>query len=477
VVIPASAALVREVLGDPLCWTWLTGHRVGVEFVRRTANRATYLVDGVPYVADGDRVCVDDEPVGRWAVTPVAGGAEVRWRQSADPPAPIATVLESLPRAEISWADVPADAAPRAAARALAPLIRARAADSERGRTLDRTVVAGLRAAGIFRIGIPSAIGGLDLPPEEVVDVIDELSHADGAAGWCAFIGNQAAYSAWLDPAVAGKLTGADGLILAGSTAVSGRSERTADGGYRISGRWRFNSGCLHADWLMAGFAEPAVPGAAGPPPARLAFVPPASATVEGTWNVGGLSGSGSHDVLLDGVEVPAEFTAPLYSRPAVFGDALHRLSPYNVQAVLMAGFPLGVARRALDEVEQLAGAGHTGLPAGALTVPLVRARIRLRAARALVRECFAQCWTDVAAGPCLEPRRAAEPALVLRHAVDTAKDVVAEALRLAGPAAGGPRGEALRRCGRDAYAVGQHIATGDDMVERNVRRYAGEQP
>ena len=261
----------------------------------------------------------------------------------------------------------------------------------------------------------------------------------------------------------------AEEFVLAGSTAVLGRAEPT-EGGYRISGRWPFNSGSLHADWLMAGFAEPPDPRG-GPPRPRLAFLPRPAATILGTWDVSGLAGTGSHDFVLDGVAVPAEHTVPLYSAPAVFGDPLHRLSPYNVQAVLMPGFPLGVARRAVDELAHLADAGGTDLDPGELLVEAVRAEIDLDAARALAIGAVDEFWPVLASGQRLSGAADGRLALVLRHVSDTARRVVRTAVDLAGGGAAEPTSP-LRRCLADVSAAGQHIAVSDDMYARNARRY-----
>src|SRR5690606_41481019 len=123
---------------------------------------------------------------------------------------------------------------------------------------------------------------------------------------------------------------------------------------YRVSDRWRFNSDCFHAVWLMGGVTVP-TEGGAEP---MLAVVPRRSAEIVDTWHVAGLAGTGSHDLVLTDCEVPARRFAPLFSATARCGGRLHRLSPYNIQGVLMIALPLGIARRAPDQIAALAGDG-----------------------------------------------------------------------------------------------------------------------
>lgn len=480
--LPVDAALAWSVVAEPLCWPWLGAGSFEVTFLRRDGHHSLYRVgpDVCAVTVDSAaRECVlriladgaDTDPRNwppvalTWSVT---ADAELRHEAGALPE-PLARLWRGADRFGdrlSAWAALLPDPGSAVSAAALGPAMRARGPDSERGRTLDAGAAHALRANGLFRLGLPRALGGADLPGRDIVATIETLSRADSSAGWCTLIGNQAAYLAWLDADVAKGICPDADTVLAGSTAVLGRSV-AVDGGYRVSGRWPFNSGCLHADWLMAGFAEPPeLTG--GRPTARLAFVPKAAATVLGTWDVVGLRGTGSHDIVLDGVEVPAEHTAPLYYGPAAFGDTLHRLSPYNIQAVLMAGFPLGVARRALDELVRRAEAGDTDLSAGEITVDAVRADISLAAARALVMETVDAYWAVLATGRRLTGAEEGRLALVLRHAADTAKSVVGTVVSLAGADPAG----ALDRCLRDVHAGGQHIAVSDDMYERNARRY-----
>src|SRR5437879_159081 len=101
-----------------------------------------------------------------------------------------------------------------AAARGLAPRLSARAGEADRLRTLPPDLVAAARAAGLFRLAMPRSLGGLELPPDEIVRIGEELCRADGSAGWTIMVGNGSAFLAWLEPAAATELLAGQADVL-----------------------------------------------------------------------------------------------------------------------------------------------------------------------------------------------------------------------------------------------------------------------
>jgi alkylation response protein AidB-like acyl-CoA dehydrogenase len=272
--------------------------------------------------------------------------------------------------------------------------------------------------------------------------------------------------------------------VLAGSMAPMGKGE-LIDGGtaYRVTGRWPFASGCTHADVLMGGFlvTENGKPreGPGGGPRMRVAFVPGEHVSVVDTWRVAGLAGTGSHDIEMTGVVVPAEHTAAPFAEPSYHQGPLYHLSPYNVLMVLFAGFPLGVAGRALDELTLLAetkwrtGAAGTLLEDPLVNTSLVADRTALNAAGLAVRTRAAQVWDTVESGRELTLRLRADLAAATQHAFDVGRDVVSRAFHAAGSAALFDHSP-LQRCLRDLHAAGQHIAFSADSRERLSRAWLG---
>src|SRR6202023_3627968 len=98
----------------------------------------------------------------------------------------------------------------RSAIAALLPEFRARAAEGEQLRTMPADLVRRAQAAGMFRLNLPRSLGGFELDPATTAEIFEEISRADGSAGWTVVIGNSTAFFAWLDPAVAKELIGDD---------------------------------------------------------------------------------------------------------------------------------------------------------------------------------------------------------------------------------------------------------------------------
>src|SRR5262245_41153859 len=116
------------------------------------------------------------------------------------------------------------------AARSLAPEFSARAPEAESLRTMPADLVAKVRRAGLFRIGVPRALGGLELDPVSIIETVEEVSRADGSAGWTTLIGNATAFFAWLEPdAVAEMFAGATGFVSTGVWGPQGRAVRRGD--------------------------------------------------------------------------------------------------------------------------------------------------------------------------------------------------------------------------------------------------------
>ena len=126
--------------------------------------------------------------------------------------------------------------------------VQSAADESEALRTMPTHLVEATKAAGLFRMAMPSALGGLELDPITIVESIEAVSHADASAGWTTLIGNSTAFFAWIDPTVAENMLGGQCDVVSTSMfAPIGRATRDV-GDVIVDGRWPFNSGCVHAD-------------------------------------------------------------------------------------------------------------------------------------------------------------------------------------------------------------------------------------
>jgi indole-3-acetate monooxygenase len=187
--------------------------------------------------------------------------------------------------------------------------------------------------------------------PDEWLSVLEILAGAEASVSW--LIWNNALPCLWsrfLDDVGRERVFGDSRQLFAGSTRPTGQAVTTG-GGFRLSGRWSLVSGCELADYvhLMSLVHEDGVPRmrAPGQPDLRVCFVPKGCYDILDTWHVGGLRGSGSHDVVVDDVFVPVEDS--FSPAPPVAGHS--PLAQLPIIPVMTAGLGaqfLGMARAAM---------------------------------------------------------------------------------------------------------------------------------
>lgn len=276
-------------------------------------------------------------------------------------------------------------------ASALIPTLKERAARAEELRRLPDENVADLLASGLYRIAVPQRFGGLDVNYALALDVAEELSRACPATGWC--YGLWAAH-AWLVgywplPAQE-EIYGANPDALISSSLNVGKSTCVPiDGGYRVSGRWEFSSGCDFASWVMLG-----VPGIGD---RNWALIPRSDFEIVDTWFVSGLRGSGSKDVVIHDAFVPSHrvLDVPTAGDGDYSGWEIHRQSRYCAPITVLLGWDLvapllGIAQGMIDEfIARLSGTTGSARSAGspAIHLRLSQASAEVDAARALVHQ------------------------------------------------------------------------------------------
>jgi alkylation response protein AidB-like acyl-CoA dehydrogenase len=363
----------------------------------------------------------------------------------------------------------------------LAPAIAARADETEAARRVPRDLLDGLAAAGVFRLLRPASHGGLGAPLPDGLLVFEALARTDASVGWNATMGAGSFIDiAGLPRASFDALFAtAPDAVTAGVFSPSGTLEADGDGGFRVDGRWSFASGCEDADWIYANCIEGFDDGV---PRMRMAVFTPDQVTIEDTWRVVGLCGTGSHHIRVEGARVPVERTTrPMVDPPCVDAPSL-RVPPPAYFALGVAGVALGVARGALDDVLALATdkvplLQHRPLAENAtFHMMLATADTELAAARALWRETAEAVWATAEAGdePTLTERARTRAAAA--WSAHRAADVVRSAYRAAG---GGAihLGSPFQRRLRDIDAITQHMLVRPDTLTTAGRILAGQEP
>jgi alkylation response protein AidB-like acyl-CoA dehydrogenase len=236
-----------------------------------------------------------------------------------------------------------------------------------------------------------------------VLPVLQALAAADSSVGWAAMIYmNSQLYTTRLQPDVFDQIYG-DGSapVLAGSGTPAGRADKS-DGSYRVSGRWPFVSGCQNAQW-MGGLCvvyrdgKPAMAGDA--PVTRFVVAPAERFRIEETWQASGLSGTGSHHIVLDNEEIQESHSFDLMtgtsSVPGPFDAPVMPFMP-----IMHGAIAVGIATGAFNDLVAMANAGRQQLFASSelrdakiFQHELGRIGAELRAARALLEVQAASHW------------------------------------------------------------------------------------
>ncbi len=209
-----------------------------------------------------------------------------------------------MPATELSDKLPTADALVRQA-RELIPEIARHAAAGRAARCLAPELVAEMRAAGLFRALQPRRWGGCELSPGAYFDIQLALSEGDMSAGWIyGIVGVHPAQLALFDDRAQEAVWGKDQTTLMCSSLIPSGQVRVEGDGFRLAGRWKYSSGCDHADWALLGGVVTAEDGT--PIEGRLFLVPMSEIEIDhDSWRVSGLQATGSKDLVVDGTVVP----------------------------------------------------------------------------------------------------------------------------------------------------------------------------
>lgn len=351
-------------------------------------------------------------------------------------------------------------------ARALAPEIAARASEAAELRRLPGDLVGKLKAAGCFRVMFPKSWGGPEMSLPMQVEMIEILAHADPAAAWCVKIGGDSGlFAAWLEESAARELYPDIDFVTAGQAPPNGRALEV-EGGYRVSGRWGFGSGCTHADVIMGGCVVE------NDRSVIHVLAPADRWQIEDTWFATGLAASGSHHYSTKDLFVPEGRVLSLEA-PSGRDEPLYRLPITASVSIPMAGVPLGLARRAIDELCALAQHKTVAIPPPPVLLrnlprvrlAVARAEILLGAARAYVYETVRRLWDEVEKRGEASMTARRDVGLSRIHAHRMACEVAQAMFDTAGPAAV-YASSPLDRLLRDAVTINQHLLFNDGVLE-----------
>ena len=351
-----------------------------------------------------------------------------------------------------------------------------RAQEIEAARRMPLDLVEAMRALGLFRMFVPAELGGMELTVPASLPILEALAAADASTAWLAMQGHHAAVLPTRLPRASYAAIYANGAdVIWANSLVPGGAAEVVPGGYQVSGRWPFASGCQHADWIFAicmttRNGQPAPSPSPGPPPLRGVVLPARDWTVQDTWRAEGLKGTGSCHIALADVFVPEASTFPMFGGESTFAGPLYQWTML-VLPFQFAAIAVGIARGAINDLSALARSGktylfaHEGLKDSTVFHhELGRAEAELLAASALLHEQAGVTWSRAVSGQ-LDDADAVRGAQVRTWVAAACARVVDLCFTLGGGSSVYDESPLQRRL-RDVHAVTQHATL-------NQRQYA----
>ncbi len=331
-------------------------------------------------------------------------------------------------------------------ARDLLPLIAAAADENDDIRKLTRPVVEALIDGGFFTMLKTKSVGGMELKPSIFAQVTEAIASVDGSTGWVVCQSNGCSTtSAYLDPHIAQEIFGRPDGIVAWGPPGSPYEATPVEGGYRITGKWRFMSGSQNATWLGAHLRV------AGTKETKTFLYPKSSATFHDIWHTLGLRGTASNEYSVDNLFIPHE--RAIYRddpRDRRSDSPLYRFTSNQLYSIGFGGVALGIARGTMDAFLALPrektrrGAGKPMVENNVVQSHVAQSEARWRSARYFLHAAADEALETIEECGAMETGSAHPPAprFHLGHSV-VARDRQHAVSRLR--LDGGVRGESVR--------------------------------
>jgi indole-3-acetate monooxygenase len=379
------------------------------------------------------------------------------------------------------------------AAAALFDSVRDFQDETERERCIPKPLVHQLSEAGLHRMLLPASLGGLELDLPTCFRAVELMAEADGSVGWN-LMNNaviQLSCLGFVDQCVEELFGGERNVVIAGTLVPGGGTGKRVEGGYRVTGRWRFGSGCREASWMIGNFDLVGDDGAVVQPNGvfRVAF-PITDVSIIDTWDMTGMRGTGSHDWAVSDVFVPAHRVLFVPGRVMLnqwqdrWPGTLYALPAHAIVGPHHSQLATGIARAGLSALAELAGSkvprGRQG--AGLLRDNpqvqdgIARAEAHLEGGRFFRAAAVQDVWDTVASGGMASMEQVARCRLAGSFAADSARAAMDIAFRLGGTTST-VRTHRLAHCWRDLQVVGQAGAVSPDWYPVVGRTMLGLDP
>ena len=357
---------------------------------------------------------------------------------------------------------------PVARARELGADIAAAADEIERTRRIPGALLERLHDSRLFRMLLPRSADGDETEPALYMAAVEEVARHDASTAWNVFVSNSSALiAAYLEPAVVSAIFADPRSLISWGPPGASRAQ-AVDGGYRLTGRWDFASGCRQARWMGAHCHVLEADGTLrlnrfGRPTVRTLLFPAAEVTLLDTWRTIGLCGTASDSYCVDDLFVSEAFSStredPTLRRER---GPLYAFTMPGLYATGVAGVAFGIARAMLSEFMALASRkaprNLTRLADNAVVqAEVARAEARLGSARAYLIETLATIYAHAGEVAPIEIADRARVRLACTNAIQSAAEVADFAYKAAGVDAIFP-GNPFERRFRDMHTLSQQI-------------------
>lgn len=354
--------------------------------------------------------------------------------------------------------------------------IRSRSQEFAEQHYVSKDVVEAFKKIGIYRAFVPKSYGGDEKSPLDFLLAIEALSEADGSAGWVASFGCTHSYLGGLPLNVLEDIWQKPDDIFAGAMFPLHPAKIT-ENGYLLNGRWKWGSGSIFADRVGVGIK----PEGEGTLP-LMAVMPRDQAEVDQkSWNVHGMEGSGSFDLIVNDVEVSKDYTfvrggkltpeTPFYNYPTI-----------SLATQVLAVTTLGVANAAMKLL--LDNAATRKSPTGApgigdrsyVQIEVAKAEAKIRSSRLFFYDSVEAAWEKLVTGKELDRDTISMMRLSSTHLTRECAEVTRTIYQLSGMEAA-YHANHMARCFRDAHMPTQHAFMGEITYQNAGAMMFGNDP
>ncbi|WP_350560943.1 hypothetical protein [Psychrobacter sp. CAL346-MNA-CIBAN-0220] len=356
--------------------------------------------------------------------------------------------------------------------------------ETESSRKLASSVVERLSDLKLFRMGLPKFLGGWEDNPVETLKVYELLASAEASVAWIVWNNHfTCTFGRYLDEASMKEVYSNPSHIYANSARPEGIA-KVVPGGYMVSGQWTLVSGSELADWfvLRCLIISEGSPTTLGPgADLKLLFIPKKDVRVVDTWNVGGLNGTGSHDIVIEDAFVKEQY-AVNFDGPVAIDNAYSRLPIGCLNAAGCAAMALGVLKAATDDLLKMCldrvtpGKNPDLRDRATVQAAIVKSKTLLASRRSQLHSSVATLWEESQNKNSFTDEQLADVWAASCEAAREARAMVSEIYAVAGTSSLYKKYK-IERTHRDIHAILQHGIIQPHWMNQAGMAYVGLTP